>query len=59
MTPEFRLRELDIGDLGHVLVCRKCVSDYFVAARNECGCREANAKAGQLADFERRVGERE
>ena len=59
MTPEFRLRELDVGDLGHVIACLKCCSDYRVAARNECGCREANAKIGQLADFERLVGERE
>ena len=60
MTPEFRKHELDIGsEFGNPLVCRKCVSNYLVAARNECGCREANAKAGLSADFERRIGERQ
>lgn len=54
----FRRHELNIGDLGHVLVCPRCVSDYHVARRNECGCRAANAAAGMQHDFEFRVGER-
>ena len=58
MTPAFRSRESNIGPLSHVLVCRDCVSDYRVAARNVCGCRQANAAAGMKHDFERRVGER-
>lgn len=59
MTPEFRRIESNIGNLGHVICCMKCVSDYRVAARNECDCRAANVAAGMKRDFELRVGERD
>lgn len=59
MTPEFRRNEMNIGPRDHVLVCRACVSNYRVAAANECGCRAANAAVGQSRDFEIRVGERD
>jgi len=56
MSPEFRARESDIGALVY-LCCLRCASDYSVAARGDCGCREANRAAGSLPAFLERIGE--
>lgn len=58
MNYEFRMHEMDIGN-SIFLCCHKCVSNYMVAARNECSCREENrAKSpAHYADFLARIDE--